>query len=111
MIFSKTLRTCCLCLILLIAAIHHCPSVWGQEIQHVIPVAEPFPVTRHPAPHVQLMVVLQGILEAGASDGEIRTFHPGDALLVEDTVGTGHTSRVTGEERCYMLVIPMRKHK
>jgi hypothetical protein len=61
----------------------------------------------HPAPHRQLMVVLQGMLETEVSDGEFRTFHPGDVILVEDTLGRGHISRVTGEDRCYMLVIPL----
>jgi quercetin dioxygenase-like cupin family protein len=61
----------------------------------------------HPVPRRQLMVVLQGQLEVEVSDGEIRTFYQGNAILVEDTVGTGHISRVTGNKRCYMLVIPL----
>src|SRR5438876_6186264 len=52
----------------------------------------------HPAPSRQLMVLVSGLLEVTASDGEVRLFRPGDAVLVEDTVGKGHATRsVDGE--------------
>jgi hypothetical protein len=52
----------------------------------------------HPAPSRQLMVLVAGTLEVTASDGEVRLFRPGDAVLVEDTVGHGHATRsVNGE--------------
>ena len=61
----------------------------------------------HPAPHRQLLFTLFGELEVEVSDGEVRTFGPGSTLLVEDTIGRGHISRVISEERGYMLVIPL----
>lgn len=41
-----------------------------------------------------MFVVLSGEWEVTASDGESRRFPAGTALLVEDTTGTGHSSRV-----------------
>jgi len=44
------------------------------------------------------MVLVAGSLEVTASDGEVRLFRPGDAVLVEDTAGQGHATRsVNGE--------------
>jgi hypothetical protein len=52
----------------------------------------------HPAPSRQLMVLVNGELEVTASDGEVRRFRPGDAVVVEDTFGKGHATRsVDGE--------------
>lgn len=42
-------------------------------------------------------VVLSGEWEVTASDGESRRFAVGSALLVEDTTGKGHSSRVVSE--------------
>jgi hypothetical protein len=42
----------------------------------------------------QLIVGVAGTVEITAT-GETRTFGPGDVLLVEDTTGTGHSSRST----------------
>jgi len=61
----------------------------------------------HPAPRRQLMIVLSGELEVQASDGEVRLFASGAVVLVEDTSGRGHVSRVVGEERVYMAAIPL----
>jgi len=47
----------------------------------------------HTAPRRQYIVMLSGLVEIEASDGEIRTFAPGDILLVEDVEGKGHKSR------------------
>jgi hypothetical protein len=47
----------------------------------------------HGVPNRQLVVVLQGSLEMEASDGEVRTFNPGDLLIAEDVEGPGHVSR------------------
>ena len=41
-----------------------------------------------------LFVVLSGEWEVEASDGQLRTFGPNSVLLVEDTTGKGHRSRV-----------------
>ena len=70
-------------------------------------MAEPLPVTSmilrenapgydfdwHVAPRRQYIVMLAGFVEIQVSDGETRTFSPGDIVLVEDTEGKGHKSR------------------
>lgn len=50
----------------------------------------------HPAPRRQFFFCLSGTAEIAASDGEVRTFGAGDILLMEDTAGKGHASRVAG---------------
>ena len=55
----------------------------------------------HPAPARQFMVVLSGLLEVEAG-GEARRFSAGDVILVEDTDGPGHSTRVL--EDCVMAV-------
>jgi mannose-6-phosphate isomerase-like protein (cupin superfamily) len=62
----------------------------------------------HPAPHRQFIFILSGELEVEVSDGEIRKFAPGDIILVKDTKGQGHISRVVGNERAYLAVVPLR---
>jgi hypothetical protein len=62
----------------------------------------------HPAPQRQLIFVLSGELEVRVSDGEVRRFGPGGAILVEDTTGKGHVSAVTSDERGYCVVVPMK---
>ncbi len=48
----------------------------------------------HPAPRKQYIVMLSGMLKVRVSDGEERSFPPGEILLVEDTSGRGHKSWV-----------------
>jgi quercetin dioxygenase-like cupin family protein len=52
----------------------------------------------------QLAVVLAGSCTVTAS-GETRICRPGDLLLVEDTVGAGHSS--TTDEGCTVLMIAL----
>src|SRR4030095_2882347 len=52
----------------------------------------------HPSSGRHLFAVLSGMWEVTTSDGEVRTFAKGDVLLVEDTTGKGHTSRVISQE-------------
>jgi hypothetical protein len=52
----------------------------------------------HPAPRRQYYVQTTGELEVQVSDGEIRRFRPGAVVFVEDTHGTGHTTRVIGDD-------------
>lgn len=61
----------------------------------------------HPAPRRQLMFLLSGELEVEVSDGEVRRFCSGAVILVEDTSGKGHVSRVVSDERGYMAAIPL----
>ena len=61
----------------------------------------------HPAPRRQFVIILSGQLEIGCGDGTKQVFGPGDARLVEDTTGKGHTTRVLGNEPCLTATIPL----
>ena len=61
----------------------------------------------HPAPRRQFVIILSGQLEIGCGDGTTQVFGPGDARLVEDTTGKGHTTRVLGGEPCLTATIPL----
>ena len=60
----------------------------------------------HPAPRGQWVVVMNGNAEIGLEDGSVWKFEPGDAFLVEDTAGKGHTTRI-GPEPFFWIVIPL----
>ena len=51
----------------------------------------------HPAPARQLMLILRGGVTLTVSDGETRELGTGEILLLEDTDGTGHSTRLTGD--------------
>ena len=61
----------------------------------------------HPAPRRQYIISLSGAVEVGLEDGTIHRFLPGDARLVEDTTGKGHTTLVPGGEPSITAVIPL----
>jgi len=61
----------------------------------------------HAAPRRQFMFCLSGEVEVESSDGEVRRFGPGSVVLVEDTVGKGHLSRVVSTHRGFMVVVPV----
>ena len=61
----------------------------------------------HPAPRRQFVIILSGQLEIGLGDGSKHVFGPGDARLVEDTTGKGHTTAVHGNEPCLTATIPL----
>ncbi len=61
----------------------------------------------HPAPRRQFVIILSGQLEIGLGDGSTHVFGPGDARLVEDTTGRGHTTRVHGHRPCVTATIPL----
>lgn len=50
----------------------------------------------HPAPRRQFYLLLSGEIECTVSDGERRLFGPGSIVLLEDTTGKGHVSKVVG---------------
>jgi hypothetical protein len=60
----------------------------------------------HP-PKAQFLICLKGHLEVTVSDGEKRTFGPGDSVLMEDVDGKGHRTRVKGTEECVAAIIPI----
>ena len=47
----------------------------------------------HNAPQKQYLVLIDGGVEIETSLGEVRQFHPGDILLLEDTEGKGHRTK------------------
>jgi quercetin dioxygenase-like cupin family protein len=61
----------------------------------------------HPAPRRQFVIILSGQLEIGLGDGSKQVFGPGDARLVEDTTGQGHTTRVLGSQPCVTATVPL----
>ena len=61
----------------------------------------------HPSSARNLFLVLSGEWEVTASDGEARRFGVGNTLLVEDTSGKGHSSRVTSEESSLAVMIEL----
>ena len=61
----------------------------------------------HPAPRRQYIISLSGQIEIGLGDGSTKRYGPGDARLVEDTTGQGHTTRVVGDQASITAVIPL----
>ena len=59
----------------------------------------------HPAPARQWVVMVSGMVEATTSDGVVRRFGPGTPVLVEDTHGQGHRTRVVSETPWQALVV------
>ena len=55
----------------------------------------------------ELRIILSGNLEIGFGDGTKKIFGPGDARLVEDTTGKGHTTAVHGGEPCVIATVPL----
>jgi hypothetical protein len=45
----------------------------------------------HPLPERRLILHVRGEVEIGVSDGRTPIFQPGDARVMEDTFGRGHT--------------------
>jgi quercetin dioxygenase-like cupin family protein len=61
----------------------------------------------HPAPRRQFVILLSGQLEIGLGDGSKHLFGPGDARLVEDTTGKGHTTRTVGSQPAITATVPL----
>ena len=59
----------------------------------------------HPTPRRQLCVVLSGEIEAVASDGTAVVYKAGDALLMEDTEGKGHSAKVVSRSDALALMV------
>lgn len=69
----------------------HLPSGWEGEL--------------HPSPLRMWIFVLAGEMEFEATSGEVRRIVPGSALLLEDTVGRGHSSWVLGAASATLAVV------
>ena len=57
----------------------------------------------HPSPRRQIFCTLQGEYEVTASDGTVRNLPTGGVLLLENTSGKGHTTRVTSKQDVLIL--------
>lgn len=59
----------------------------------------------HRSPLRMWIFGLQGQMEFEATDGERHTIAAGSALLLEDTTGKGHLSRVVGNEPVVLSLV------
>ena len=61
----------------------------------------------HPAPRRQYIVNLDAGVQITASDGESRVIGAGEVILVEDTKGKGHLSKVVGQKvrHCIFVLV------
>src|ERR1700704_6419081 len=65
----------------------------------------------HTAPARQLVITLSGTLDFKTRRGEHFLLHPGNILLAEDTVGSGHSWKLTDDSswrRAYVVLQPGR---
>jgi quercetin dioxygenase-like cupin family protein len=68
-----------------------CPVGWGGEL--------------HPAPRRQIVVCIDGTMTVESSLGDSRKIAPGCCVLLEDTIGKGHISRVTSHIPFFGIII------
>ncbi len=61
----------------------------------------------HTAPLRQYSISLTGSVEIGLPDGTLKQYGPGAVLLAEDLTGTGHSTRVIGDEDRFTIIIPL----
>ena len=61
----------------------------------------------HTAPRRQYVICISGQIEIGLGDGSKHLFGPGDARLVEDTTGQGHTTLTAGTVPGITCTIPL----
>ena len=59
----------------------------------------------HPSPMRMWVFILSGEIEFETSDGERRRVAAGSAILLEDTTGKGHQSRVIGDATALLAVV------
>lgn len=66
----------------------------------------------HNAPERQFVITLSGTLEFSTRDGETFVLRPGDVLVAEDDVGSGHKWRLIDDQpwrRAYVVLKPGAK--
>jgi quercetin dioxygenase-like cupin family protein len=61
----------------------------------------------HPAPRRQLVLIVDGEFEIETTDGEKRRLVPGNAALLEDVEGRGHTTTVRSSGPATFIAIPL----
>ena len=87
------------------------PLAWGTAFQDARAIsfrrlAPGFAHDWHPAPQRQFVVVLSGVMEIEAGDGEARQFGPGGVVLVTDLTGPGHRTRNPGMDETVLIWVP-----
>ncbi len=60
----------------------------------------------HNAPRRMFLIVLQGMSQVTASDGEVRRFGPGSMLLMDDAKGKGHITVAVGDVDHVAITLP-----
>lgn len=60
---------------------------------------------QHRSPIRMWIYVLDGQMDFESSDGDVRRLVPGSALLLEDTTGRGHSSRVVGDSPATLAAV------
>lgn len=61
----------------------------------------------HPAPNRQMFCCMVGSYEITVSDGSVRSFPTGSVLLLEDTHGKGHSTRITSDEDALVFAVTL----
>lgn len=61
----------------------------------------------HPTPRRIWIFCLRGEMDFTASDGAVHPVRPGSAMLLEDTVGRGHHSRVVGDGDALLVAVQL----
>lgn len=59
----------------------------------------------HATPRKQFAVMLDGEASVTVSDGEVRRFGPGDALLLNDASSKGHLTQILGVTAAHFLMV------
>ena len=62
----------------------------------------------HPVPTKSVFVITAGEAEITTSDGDVRTFTPGAVLLLEDTWGKGHRTRITSSVDAVVMIVALQ---
>ena len=64
----------------------------------------------HPAPRRQVFVTVRGEYQMTAGDGVVRRFPAGSVLVLEDTTGSGHSTKITGAEDVLLFCVGLPPH-
>jgi hypothetical protein len=61
--------------------------------------------TVHPAPRRAIYVTVRGEYQVTTSNGVTRRFPVGSVLIVEDTTGEGHSTKIAGDGDCIVFAV------
>ena len=63
--------------------------------------------TPHPAPNRQIFCTMAGSYEITVSDDSVRSFPTGSVLLLEDTWGKGHSTRIASDVDALVFAVTL----